>query len=176
MNISRDNVPESSVLAADRPVASLSDSESSPREASQWGSEVRKTQEVPPPLEEALSEPDRGFKAASVLLAKLRQRTSEILTLNQELADVLSSLERESQGAMDLEERLRAVMKDTPSQAQTTALEDLLQTWSQRPSDLMVMVRLSEEAERLSGVVRAFVQIENILDRSPESTPSAVPE
>jgi predicted nuclease with TOPRIM domain len=132
--------------------------------------------EPSPAQAESVDEPAALPEGAARVLAELRQRTSVIGSLSREVADRLGSLERDLQRSRDLEERLGALMRDTPSAEQMAALDGLLQTWSQRPSDLMVMVRLSEEAERLAGIVRAFTRIQSSLDESSVNASVTVTE
>jgi hypothetical protein len=105
----------------------------------------------------------------------LPQRLREAADAARELAQHLSALADQSgnEGAGIAVRRTRALgalneIREAVARAggieELATLRTLLEGWEQKPNDLLIMVKVAEEASTLSGILRSHVEILQLLE------------
>lgn len=110
-----------------------------------------------------------GLEAVAVVAEQLAAALRELHgqfpgALDSDLVGRLQALEERARRADGLERRLQDVATSAASSEEIVALSALLSAWVQRPNDLLIMVKLSEQASTLVRVLDAFSALRRLLD------------
>lgn len=89
-------------------------------------------------------------------LREIRDREHVGQERDLELVERLRALEEDHSRSLAAREQLRALVRAPATAEQLAGLQAILDAWVRRPNDLLVMVKLSEQASLLLDVVAAF--------------------
>lgn len=108
----------------------------------------------------------RSVRLSAELAETLRALQADALAAQpaiEILRERVAQLEDQLDRSRAMREQVLAALSTTADADQLQALAALLGAWTQRPNDLLVMVKLSEESSRIASVVQALQQIRRVI-------------
>lgn len=103
-------------------------------------------------------------ESLSRLLRDLRDEMEGTQQLARDMADRARLLEADAQRTLSLRQRLRAEAEVSSTGDEVRAMAELIDALASKPSDLLIMVKVSEQAERLAAIVRAHERVLRVLE------------
>jgi hypothetical protein len=107
--------------------------------------------------------PEDPLALAAQLADRLAQALTELRATEVSIRGGIPG-EEGSLAVDDALARAREIVSASPSSDEITELDALLRLWLERPTDLLVMIKLSEKAPTLGALVRAWADLRNTLE------------
>lgn len=119
-----------------------------------------------------LGEAVRQAERLTAVLHALQDRERAAYRLDQETMERIRRLERSARQIASVHNALQEQLRLDLDDDEFGTLESLLHAWTERPNDLLVMVKLAEQSTMLAQIVAAFREIRQLVSAVDADSPA----